>query len=50
VFADEEVAGVGDAFVEVLAGFFVEEGCLGFFEAVKCFGGLGVFRLVRMDE
>ena len=49
-FAHQEHAGVGDAFVEVLAGFFVHEGRLGFFEAVEGVGGAGVGGLVRVDE
>ncbi len=49
-FAKQQHAGVGDAFVEVGAGFFIQQGGLGFFEAVEGVGGGEVGGFVRMDE
>ena len=48
--ADQQRARVGDAAVEVLPGFLVEEDGGGFFEAVEGGGGEGVGGFVGVDE
>jgi len=50
VLPDEQCAGIGYAFIEVLALWFIEQGGLGFLEAVEGFGRRWVFGLVRMDQ
>jgi len=47
--ADEERARIGDAAIEVLAGFLVEEDGGGFLEAVEGVGGEGVGGFVGVD-
>jgi len=50
VLPDEQCAGIGYAFIEVLALWLIEQGGLGFLEAVEGFGRRWVFGLVRMDQ
>jgi hypothetical protein len=50
VLPNQQRASVGDTFVEVLALRLVEQGGLGFLEAVEGIGRRGVFGLVGMDE
>jgi len=47
--ADEERARIGDAAIEVLAGFLVEEDGGGFLEAIEGVGGEGVGGFVGVD-
>jgi hypothetical protein len=50
VLPNEQRAGISYAFIEVLALRLIEQGGLGFLEAVEGFGRRWVFGLVRMDQ
>lgn len=50
MFADQEPSRIGDTFIETLAGFFIEEGGLCLFQAVKCVGSQRVLGFVGVDE
>ncbi len=50
MFPDKQCAGVGDAFIEVRALGFVQQGRLGLFEPVECIGCLRIGGFVRVDQ